>query len=177
MRVVFSLGVASLPVVKHTLQNTSQLVKTVEAEQRELMRDHRVTWLAPLRPHCINDVRFSDMSFSTLSSVRRYTMFQLFSLLEYKVDKIYLMRRKLQAHEKFSDFVRETGAPNHMVKDHSEELMGSDWLKVARRARIDTFLTEPHHQNTNLAERCGGSFKDALQTLFLNTPWAPLKYW
>ena len=64
-----------------------------------------------------------------------------------------------------------------MVNDHVEELMGSDWLKVARRAMINTFLTEPHHQNANLAEHCGGSLKDALQILFLNTPWAPLKYW
>ena len=64
-----------------------------------------------------------------------------------------------------------------MITDHAEELMSDEWLKVARRSVIDTYLTEPHHQNSNLAERRGGSLKDALQILFLNTPWAPLRFW
>ena len=170
------LGFPPAGIVKRTLQNTSQLVRTVEAEQRELMRDHRVTRLAPLRPHCINDVCYSDTFFSSLASVRGYIMFQLFALLECKVNKVYLMRRKSQAHDKFADFVRQVGAFNYMITDHAEEL-GADWLAVARRSMIDTFLTEPYHQNSNLAERRGGSLKDAMQILFLNTPWAPLKYW
>ena len=104
-------------------------------------------------------------------------MFQLFALLHSKVDKVYLMRRKSQAADKFADYVRQVGAPNYMITDHAEELMGADWLAVARRSMIDTFLTEPYHQNSNLAERRGGSLKDALQILFLHTPWAPLKFW
>ena len=104
-------------------------------------------------------------------------MFQLFALRDCKVDKLFLMRRKSQAPDKFSDFVREMGAPNYMITDHAEELMSDEWLKVARRSVIDTYLTEPHHQNSNLAERRGGSLKDALQILFLNTPWAPLCFW
>ena len=104
-------------------------------------------------------------------------MFQLFALKDCKVDYLYLMKQKSQAHIAFEDFVREVGAPNYMINDHAEELTGENWLKVARRSIIDTHVTEPYHQNENLAERRGGGLKDALQLLFFNTPSAPLMYW
>jgi hypothetical protein len=64
-----------------------------------------------------------------------------------------------------------------MINDHAKELTGEEWLKVARRAMIETFVSEPHHQNQNLAERRGGALKDNLQLLFYNTPWAPYRFW
>ena len=104
-------------------------------------------------------------------------MFQLFCLKGCKVDHLYLMKKKSQASDTFDDYVRQVGAPNYMINDHASELIGDDWLRVARKAMINTFITEPHHQNSNLAERRGGGFKDVLQILFHNTPWAPLNYW
>ena len=110
-------------------------------------------------------------------STRGYSMFQLFALRDCKVDYIYLMRRKSQAADSFSDFVRSVGAPNYMINDHAKELTGDNWLSVARHAIIDTFISKPEHQNENLAERRGGSLKDNLQLLFFHTPWAPLRFW
>ena len=69
------LGFPPEQVVKKTLENTSQLIKTVEAENRELMRDHRVTRCYPLRPHRINNICYTDTFFSTMTSVQGYTMF------------------------------------------------------------------------------------------------------
>ena len=163
--------------MQQTLANTSQLVTTVEAESRELMRDHRVTRLYPLRPHRINDTCYSDTFFSSLSSIRGFTMFQLFALKHSKVDYIYLMRKKSQAAEKFSDFVRNVGAPNYVINDSAMELTGDAWLTVARKAIIDTYCSEPFHQNQNLAERRGGALKESLQILYNHTPTALLKYW
>ena len=57
------LGYPPSAVVKKTLENTTQLIKSVEAETRELMRDHRLTRLYPLRPHRINDVCYTDTFF------------------------------------------------------------------------------------------------------------------
>ena len=171
------LGFPPDEVVRNTLLSTTQLIKTVEAEQRELMRDHRLTRLYPLRPHRVNDVCYSDTFFSSISSIRGYTMFQLFSLRDCKVDYAYLMRQKSQAHLMFQDFVRSVGAPNYVINDNAEELTGDDWLRVARNAMIETYTSEPEHQNSNLAERRGGALKDALLKLFHNTPWAPLAYW
>ena len=171
------LGFHPKPVVVKTLENTTQLVKTVEAEQRELMRDHRLTRLTPLRPHRVNDTCFTDTFFSTISSVRGFIMFQLFCLQDAGVDYLYLMKKKSNAPDHFADYVREVGAPNYMISDSAEELTGSAWLDVARRSIIATAATEPEHQNANLAERRGGAIKDALQRLFLNTPHAPLRFW
>ena len=171
------LGFPPKAVVQKTLEHTSQFIKTVEAESRELMRDHRTARLYPLRPHRINDVCYTDTFFSTITSIRGYTMFQLFSLKNCKVDHLYLMKRKSQAPDTFDDYVRQVGAPNYMISDHAAELIGDDWLRVARKAMIDTFITEPYHQNSNVAEKRGGNLKDALQLLFFNTPWAPFSFW
>ena len=86
------LGYPPRQVVLKTLENTSQLICTVEAEQRELMRDHCVTRLYPLRPHRINDVCYSDTFFSSITSTRGYKMFQLFGLRDCNVDYVYLMK-------------------------------------------------------------------------------------
>ena len=99
------LGYAPKNVIKKTLENTSQLVKTVECEQRTLMRDHRVTRLAPLRPHRVNDVCYSDTFFSSIASIHGYTMFQLFCLEESKVEHLYLMKQKSQAPDMFVNYV------------------------------------------------------------------------
>ena len=171
------LGFPPEEIVQRTLSNTSQLVMTVEAEQRELMRDHRVTRLLPLRPHRINDTVYSDTFFSSLTSIRGYSLFQLYCLAHCHVDYVYLMRQKSQAPDTFSDFIRNVGAPNYMVNDSAQELTGSSWLKVAMHAVVETHCSEPEHQNQNLAERRGGALKDALQILFFNTPHAPLAYW
>ena len=104
-------------------------------------------------------------------------MYQLFSLRDCGIDHIYLMRKKSQAPEKFSDYVCQVGAPNYMINDSAEELTGSAWLKVACNCIINTIATEPHHQNSNLNKQRGGALKDALQLLFPNTPWASLCYW
>lgn len=104
-------------------------------------------------------------------------MFQLFCLDTCKLDFLFLMRKKSQAPEMFEDFVRNVGAPNHIINDSAQELTGSAWLKVGRHLIIETHYSEPEHHNQNLAERRGGSLKDALQILFLNTPHPPLSYW
>ena len=64
-----------------------------------------------------------------------------------------------------------------MVNDHAQELTGDAWLAVARHAMIATKITEPAHQNENLAERRGAALKDNLQVLFMNTPLAPFWFW
>lgn len=170
------LGYPPVTLVKKTLENTSQLVQTVEAETRDLMRDHRNAQVYPLWPHMINDICYTDTFFSTLTSVRGYTMFQLFCLKGCKVDHLYLTKQKSQSSDTFDDYIQQVGAPNYVINDHGAELIGDNWLQVSRKAMIDSFITEPHHQNSNLAERWGGALKDALQLLFFNTPWVAFTF-
>ena len=74
-------------------------------------------------------------------------MFQLFCLYTCKLDFLFLMRKKSQAPEMFEDFVRNVGAPNHIINDNSQELTGKAWLKVSRHSMIETHCSEPEHQN------------------------------
>ena len=60
------------------------------------------------------------------------------------------MRKKSQAPGKFSDFVRNIGAPNFMINDNASELTGEAWTAVARHAMVTTEFREAEHQNQNL---------------------------
>ena len=67
------LGFTPDHVVSKTLSVTTQLVPTVEAESREIMRDHFQTRLPELRVRRVNDTCCVDMFFSSIPSVRGFT--------------------------------------------------------------------------------------------------------
>ncbi len=172
-----NLGYPTLEVVKHTLKCTTRLVSTVEAETRDYMRDHYKPRLLCLRPHRINDICFSDTFFSSIRSVRGFTMFQMFSFLECGHDVPYLMRKESQASSKYRDLVREFGAPRAIVNDNAKIMTGDAWMKVCRDFCIESHTSEPYHQNENLAERRGGMLKHAIIKLFHYGHDAPLEFW
>ena len=70
-------------ITRNTLNNTTQLIKTVETETRESMRDHLCARLIPLRPHRINNTCFTDTFFSTQRSYRGFKYWQLYTLQKY----------------------------------------------------------------------------------------------
>ena len=57
------------------LKCTTQLIDAVDCENCEMMHDHCMARLIPLCLHCINNVAFTDMSFSALCSIWGCTMF------------------------------------------------------------------------------------------------------
>ena len=150
----------------------------MEAETREYMHDHLKSWLSLLRPHRINDVCFSDTFFSSVKSVRGYTMFQMFSLLYCQYDRPYLMRKESQATSRLQDFVREVGATRAMVNDNAKVMTGESWLNTLRHACIESHTSEAYNQNQNLDKRRGGGLKEAIVKLYHNTPNnPPLAFW
>ena len=50
------------------------MVQSVEAETREIMRDHFQTRLPQLKVRRVNDVCYVDTFFSSLPSIRGYTL-------------------------------------------------------------------------------------------------------
>ena len=91
------LSYPTFEVTKATLKNTTQHIKTLQAETWEYMRDHYKTRAWALRPCRINDVCYSDTFFSTICSVRGYKCFQLFAFKRSKFDVVKLMRREAMA--------------------------------------------------------------------------------
>ena len=86
----------TMQVTRKTLENTTQMVNTVEAETREFMRDHLRTRLPMLRPIRINDTCYHDVFFSSIRSIRGYKCFLVNALLNSAVDNVRLMKREAE---------------------------------------------------------------------------------
>ena len=171
-----NLGYPTREVTQQTIKNTTQLIRSVEAETRESMRDHYAARLHPLRPHRINDTCYTDTFFCVKRSIRGHTCWQLFALKECCHDTVYLMRTKSQVPTQLEDYAREVGVPNIMIHDGAKEVSSKKWLDLIRRYIIAERVSEPHHQNQNLAERRGGDIKRAFEKLFHETG-ADIRYW
>ena len=167
----------TMEVTRKTLENTTRLVNTVEAETREYMRDHLRTRLPMLRPVRINDTAYHDVFFSSIRSIRGYKCFLVNALLNSAVDDVRLMKREAEAPTHFLDFIRQVGAPNISVTDNASVFTSEKWTDILKKYCIDNGLTEAHHQNGNPAERRGGDLKVAVLKVFQFTPWAPARYW
>ena len=61
-------------VVSKTLQYTTQLVPSLETETREIIRDHLKTRIRELILHRVNDTCCVDTFFSSIVSVRDFTI-------------------------------------------------------------------------------------------------------
>ena len=160
-----NLGCPPRHIVSKTLENTTQYIKTIEAETREIMRDHYQVRASPLRPHRINDVCFTDTFFASIKSVRGYTCFQLFAFQHSMFDDTHLMKKESQCGSAYADLVRNVGAASILVHDMSKAQRSNKFRKTSRRACIEEHDTAPYHQNSNLAERRGGDPKCAVEKL------------
>jgi len=171
------LGYPTYAVTRKTLENTTRMVNTVEAETREYMRDHLKTRLPMLRPIRINDTCFHDVFFSSVRSIRGYKCFLVNALLHSELDDVRLLKRESEVYDEYHDFIRQVGAPNVSVTDNAQVFVSKKWGDILRKYCIDSGTTEAYHQNGNPAERRGGDLKTAVLKVFHYTPWAPARYW
>lgn len=170
------LGFIPDHVVEKTLKCTTQMIPTVEAETREVMRDHFQSRFPQLKLRRINDTVYVDTFFSSVTSVRGYKCFNLYVFKKSGLDRIYLMRSRAQGATTLSEFVTECDIPTKIKSDNAPEFQGKQWMNLIRQHCIQTEFTEPHHPNQNLAERRGGIIKAATVHILFVTK-APLKYW
>jgi hypothetical protein len=146
------LGYPTLEVTNTTIKSTTQMVKSLEAETREYMRDHYKTRSLATRPRRLSDRMYSDTFFSSLPSIRGFKCFQMFAFKQSKFDKIHLMRKESQNHEKYLDVIRHIGAPDFVVTDNAKSMTGSKWSNTNRYYCIGQGTSEPHHQTQNYTE-------------------------
>ena len=104
------LGFPTYAVTKTTLVNTTQMVKTLQAETRECMQDHYKTRVWALRPHRINDVMYSDTFFASIKSIRGFKCFQMFAFKNSKFDRLTLVHKEASAPEAYEECIRAVGA-------------------------------------------------------------------
>ncbi len=170
------LGFVPTHVVSRTLSATTQMVKSVESETREIMRDHFQTRFPELKVRRVNDICYVDTFFSSIPSIRGFTCWNLFCFKQTGLDMIYLMRRRSQSPTTLPRMITDCGAPTVMKSDNAPEFKGKRWTSYLESLSVASQYTEAHHPNQNLAERRGGALKAATIHL-LKITGAPLPYW
>ena len=121
------MGYPTLEVMEKTLQNSTDMIKTLQSEKRDYVRDHYKTRIWALRPKRINDVCYSDTFFSCVVSIHGFKFFQMFSFNYLMHECIKLMKREAEAPTAYKDIVREVGAPNKMLTDNAKVLTSIKW--------------------------------------------------
>ena len=134
-------------ITSATLNNTTQLVQTLQAQTREYMRDFYKTRVWAPKPNRINDVLCSDTLFSSIIFIRRYKCFQLFAFKKTKLTTVKPMRRETQAPEAYENVIRCIRVPNRTVTDNARVCKSEKWTSINRKFCIETGLIVPYHQH------------------------------
>ena len=120
-------------VVMHTLQNSTQLVESVEAEKRSTPRRLFVCRLPMLRPRRLNEGFFTDPFFPDTTSVRGYNVAQMFRGDRSGYLFVDFAKGKGYAPVTLQNFIRNVGAPQYIGSDNAlEETGGSGDRFVGR---------------------------------------------
>ena len=163
-------------VIDKTLQATTQMVSSVEAEQREKFRDHFATRLPSLKCKRVNDILCVDTFFSSVTSIRGYTCFNLYAYVNSMLDSVQLMTRRKQPLPTLQTVVTRCGAPHTVKTDNAPEFKSKAWTTWLHARQIDLAHTEANHSNQNPCERRGGMLK-AATTHLLTVTKAPIVFW
>ncbi len=172
----FRLGRLNHEATRHTLAATTQLVKSVEAENRLVPRRHLKCRLPFLRPRRLTEGFSSDTIFPETKSVRGLMCAQIFLGVRSGYTYIVPLKNKAYAHTALQDFIRDVGAPLYIAADAAREENMGEWLTVCRTYCIPQRTSEPTYQNQNRVERRIQDIKRRSAVL-MSIHNAPTKYW
>ncbi len=170
------LGRLNLETTKYTLMATTQLVSSVEAENRMVPRRHFKCRLPCLRPRRLSEGFSSDTFFPSMRSTRGYTCAQIFVGSRSGYTYVMPLKNKAYAYTALQDFIREVGAPQYLAVDAAREENLGEWLSICRRYCIPQHTSEPSYQNQNRVERRIQDVKRRTMVL-MSTYSAPSRYW
>jgi hypothetical protein len=123
-----TLGFVPDHVVARTLVATKQLIPSIKAESREIMRDHLQKRLPQLKVRRMNDVCYVDTFFLSIPSARVYTCWILFSYKRTGLDVVYLIHRRAQNPSTLTRLVSKCGAPTTLISDNALEFKCKRWV-------------------------------------------------
>ena len=171
-----TLTFAPQEVIDKTLESTTQIVPSLEAETRMIMRDHIKTRIPYLKMKRANDVMYRDTFFSSIVSIRGYKCFNLHCYQRSCFDSVTLMKRKSESTTALKDCFLQNGIPKKVISDNAKEFNNKEVTSYLIKMVVDRGFTEPKHPNQNLAERRGGTVK-GITSYLLQITGAPLDYW
>ncbi len=106
------LGGLNIEMTRHTLLATTQLVKSVEAENRTMPRRHIKCRLPCLRPKRQSEGFSSDTIFPEMRLSRGFTCSQVFLGERSGYTYVVPLKNKAYAHTALQDFIRHIGPPH-----------------------------------------------------------------
>ncbi len=145
-----TLGFVPDHVVARTLDATTQLIPSVEAESREIMWDRFQTRLLELKVQCMHDVYYVGTFFLSIPSTRGYTCWNLFSYKHTGLDVVYLMCRRAQSPSTLTQLVSDCGASTTIKSDNAPEFKSKRWASFLETMCIPSEFTEAHHPSNGI---------------------------
>ena len=113
------LGWRPLPVVKKTLEKTTQMVKMII---RYPLRRHVKSRFPHMNVTRIDKAVLTDPLFSNCRSMYHgYTMAQVFFGTKSHTIFMYGMRSKVEFPRAYKDYIRDHGAPSALRRDNAKE--------------------------------------------------------
>lgn len=141
------------PVIRKTLENTTQYCLHPEMENRSDPRRQFQSVLKAIRHRRRNEVVATDTYFPSVTSARGNTCAQFFVGQKSLKWSTYPLKKESQNFTAFQDICREQGLPDAIRSDRAQSEIGTQWTKFARQHVIQQQSTVPHSQWMNFAER------------------------
>jgi hypothetical protein len=117
------LGYRPVDIVRKTLENTSQLAKTIlQFPMRRHMRA-RFPWLNCNR---LRETVATDTYFANVRALGGATCAQVFYGVQSHMINVYGLKSESEMPETYKDFIREEGAPNILRRDNSQIQSGQE---------------------------------------------------
>ena len=169
------LGFRPLEVIRHTLEQTTQLATLATGLP---MRRHIQSLFPFLNRKRINETVATDTFFSSTRDVCGATCAQIFYGLRSHFMNIYSLKSETDGPSAFEDFARYEGLPNVIRSDNSKmQRYNTKLLEKLRSWLVSPEFTEPHHPQQNPAElRAIRWIKRNIQVLRIRTG-APETVW
>jgi hypothetical protein len=147
------LGFIPEQVVKKTLEATTQLVDSVEAETRTTPRQHFKNRLPALGPWRCHEGFHTDTFFADTKTQTGFKCAQVFIGARSGLTYVVPMKGKGYAPDVLKGLIQDIGAPAFLLTDNAYEEVGAEWEEICKTNCIPQVSSELDYQHQNKAER------------------------
>ena len=168
------LGYRPLDIVRKTLENTTQLARTI--------------WRFPLRKHLkarfpfLNNIRLAksvsmDTIFSSVPALGGRTCAQIFYGVSSHMINVYGMKSESEVPLAYQDFMQNEGIPSLLRRDMSKAQMSDKISTLNRDNIVEDAWSEPYHQQQNPVELNVVQWLKSNMQILLDRSGAPAEEW
>lgn len=138
-----------LEVIKKTLENTTQLAKSI---WRYPLRAYRKTRWPVLNFRRLTETISMDSLPASVNAFGGYRMGQVFYGTSSKCIDVYGMKKEKEIPKVYMDFMREHGVPQVLRRDGAAVQKSAAMMEINRERHVKDEWSEPHNQQQNPVE-------------------------